>query len=56
MVSGRVTRMKVCQRVALRSRLASSSVESMASSTPASVRNAIGNMEIVCTNPSPPSP
>jgi len=53
---GRVTRVKVCHREALRSRLASSRVESMASSTPAMVRKAMGNMLMVWTRPRPPSP
>ena len=53
---GRVTLAKVCQREALRSSEASSSVESMASSTPDRVRKAIGNMEMVCTRESPPRP
>jgi len=54
--SGRVTFLKVCHLPALRSREASSRVESMAWRTPESVRKAMGNIDMVCTSESPHIP
>ncbi len=53
---GKVTFEKVFHLLPLRSREASSSVESIACRTPALGRKAIGNMPIVCTAVRPPSP